>query len=96
MEQMTTDSLQNRLDELVRRQEVMKEVNAYYREKGTVIGCPCLSAEEAQELDEDTRRRYPMHKVPYPQYCLTNNSAAIRRLRAKVDGKEPKLKEKER
>ncbi len=61
----TTEQLQARLEVCKQRQAQMKAVNAYYRENGTVIGCPALSAEQAEVLDEDTRKRYPIHKEPY-------------------------------
>lgn len=83
----TTEQLQARLEICEKNQEQMKAINNYYREHGTIIGYPDLSAEEAEELNEDMRRRYPMHKQPYMPYTLKNNAAEIRRLKAQLDGR---------
>ena len=61
------EKLTIKLGECERLQDLMKEVNAYYRKNGKIIGCPCLSEKQAIELDESMRRRYPMHTQPYPQ-----------------------------
>ena len=82
--------LQARLEVCERDQEQMKAINAYYREHGTVIGYHDLSAEQTEELNEDMRRRYPMHNQPYMPYTLKNNAADIRRLKAQLDGRSVK------
>lgn len=87
---MNTEQLQARLDTCQRDQEQMKAINAYYREHGTIIGYPDLSAEQAEALNEDMRRRYPMHKQPYMPYTLKNNASEIRRLKAQLDGRSEK------
>lgn len=87
---MKTEQLQTRLEVCERDQEQMKAINAYYREHGTIIGYPDLSEEQAEALNEDMRRRYPMHKQPYMPYTLENNAAEIRRLKAQLDGRSEK------
>lgn len=87
---MNTEQLQARLDTCQRDQEQMKAINVYYREHGTIIGYPDLSEEQAEALNEDMRRRYPMHKQPYMPYTLKNNAAEIRRLKAQLDGRSEK------
>lgn len=82
--------MQVRLEICERNQEQMKAINNYYREHGTIIGYPDLSAEEAEQLNENMRRRYPMHNQPYMPYVLKNNAAEIRRLKAQLDGRSPK------
>ena len=79
------EKLQERLEACKREQEKMKEVNAYYRKKGTVKGCPCLTEEQAITLDEKVRNRYPIHKQPYPSFMLTNNNAEINRLKKRIE-----------
>lgn len=87
---MSKEELQARLAICERDQAQMKAINAYYREHGTVIGYPDLSAEQAEALNEDVRRRYPMHNQPYMPYTLKNNAAEIRRLKAQLDGRSQK------
>ncbi len=87
---MDKEQMQARLEICEREQAQMKAVNTYYREHGTVIGCPDLSEEQANMLDEDVRRRYPMHNQPYMPYVLKNNASEIRRLKAQLDGRSPK------
>ena len=72
---------QGKLERCKAEHEMMKAVNEYYRLHGTIIGCPAVSEEKAIELDEDMRRRYPMHNQPYMPYALKNNAAEIRRLK---------------
>lgn len=84
---MNKEQIQARLDTCLRDQEQMKTINAYYREHGTIIGYPNLSEEQAEALNEDMRRRYPMHKQPYMPSTLKNNAAEIRRLKAQLDGR---------
>ena len=80
----TTEQLQARLEICEKKQEQMKAINNYYREHGTIIGYPDLSAQEAEELNEDMCRRYPMHQQPYMPYVLKNNAAEIRRLKVQL------------
>ena len=79
------EKLTEKLSECERLQDTMKEVNAYYRKNGTIIGCPRLSEKQADALDESMRRRYPIHTQPYPPYALTNNNAEIRRLKNRIE-----------
>lgn len=81
----TTEQLQARLEICERNQEQMKAINNYYREHGTIIGYPDLSVEEAEQLNEDMRRRYPMHKQPFMPYTLRNKLAEIRRIEKTID-----------
>ena len=45
--------LQKKLDGLVKAQETMKAVNAYYRKHGTLDGCPHLSPDNIENLKAD-------------------------------------------
>lgn len=87
---MNKEQIEARLEVCERDQAQMKAINAYYREHGTIIGYPDLSEEQAEALNEDMRRRYPMHKQPYMPYTLKNNAAEIRRLKAQLDGRSEK------
>ena len=78
------EKLNKKLNECEQLQIMMKEVNAYYRQNGTVIGCSCLSPKQAKTLDENVRCGDPTHRQPYPAYALTNNSAEIRRIKMRI------------
>ena len=69
-----------------KQHETMKAVNEYYRKHGTVIGCPAVSEEKALELDEDIRRRYPIHKQLYMPSALRNKLNEIRRWEKHLNG----------
>ena len=79
------EKLQVKLKSCQRMQEKMKEVNAYYRKHGTVIGCPCLDESEALKLSEKVKDRYPIHKQPYPSFMLTNNNAEMKRIKQRIE-----------
>ena len=76
--------LKAQLDELTAMQEKMKAVNAYYRKNMTLDGCPDLLPEERKEIEELWERGIRIH-APYPYYHLTNNNAAIKRLRTRIE-----------
>ena len=76
---------QGKLERCKAEHEMMKAVNEYYRTHGTIIGCLAVSEEKAAELDEDMRRRYPMHKQPFMPYTLRNKLAEIRRIEKTID-----------
>ena len=79
------EKLQAKLETCQKEQARMKEVNAYYRKNGTVIGCPCLDEAEALKLSERIKDRYPIHKQPYPSFMLTNNNAEINRIKKRIE-----------
>ena len=70
---------------LERDQERMKAVNAYYRKNQTLDGCPGLSADEIEKLKADMARSYRVAPKPYESYVLTNNNAAIRQAKARIE-----------
>ena len=76
---------EGKLERCKAEHEMMKAVNEYYRTHGTIIGCPAVSEEKAAELDEDMRRRYPMHKQPFMPNILRNKLAEIRRVEKTID-----------
>ena len=76
--------LKAQLDELTAMQEKMKAVNAYYRKNMTLDGCSDLLPEERKEIEELWERGVRIH-APYPYYHLTNNNAAIKRLRTRIE-----------
>ena len=76
---------EGKLERCKAEHEMMKAVNEYYRTHGTIIGCPAVSEEKAAELDEDMRRRYPIHTHPFMTYTLRHTWAEIRRIEKTID-----------
>ena len=79
------DKLKAKLRDLEALQDKMKAVNAYYRKHGTLDGCPQLSAEELEKLRADMARNWRARPKPYESYLLTNNSASIRQVKARIE-----------
>ncbi|WP_368378242.1 LPD25 domain-containing protein [[Clostridium] symbiosum] len=77
--------LQKKLDGLVKAQETMKAVNAYYRKHGTLDGCPHLSPENLEKLKAAMVSGWHYEKKPFQSWELSNNNAEIRRIRQRID-----------
>ena len=77
--------LKLKLAGLEQDQEKMKAVNAYYRKNKTLDGCPGLSADEIEKLKASMARNYRAAPKPYESYVLTNNNAAIRQAKARIE-----------
>ena len=74
------------LKKCVDLQATMKEVNAYWRSRGTCIGAPGLTEEQAKKLDEKiASTQYSWEKQPFSSYELTNNNSQIKRLESKLN-----------
>lgn len=83
------EKLKRKLEGLEKQQAHMKAVNAYYRKHKTLEGCPGLSEEAAQAMQENWAGGwYPGR--PYPPYALSNNNANIRRIQARIAELEAK------
>jgi len=76
--------LQLKLKELEQNQEKMKAVNAYYRKNKTLEGCPQLSWDEIAGMKAGMARSWRATPKPYESFALTNNSANIRRVKARI------------
>ena len=73
------------LQKCVELQNTMKEVNAYWRSRGTCVGAPGITEAQAVKLDEQiATSRYSWDKQPFSSYTLTNNNSQIKRLEQKV------------
>lgn len=77
--------LTEKLERLQVAQTRMKQINAYYRKRGTCQGFHGLSSEQAEELDDRVRNGYSWEKAPYPPYALSNNNQEIRRLQGRIE-----------
>lgn len=77
--------LQAKLANLQESQETMKAVNAYYRKHKTLDGCPALSPQAIEKLKTDMAQGWHWGDKPYMPFQLSNNSAEIRRLKARIE-----------
>ena len=77
--------LQAKLANLQESQETMKAVNAYYRKHKTLDGCPALSPQAIEKLKADMAQGWHWGDKPYMPFQLSNNSAEIRRLKARIE-----------
>lgn len=75
--------LNAKLEKLIRAQETMKAVNAYYRKNKTLESCPELDSEATQKLKARMEIRGVQDK-PYPTWALSNNNAEIRRIKDRI------------
>jgi len=79
------NKLKAKLKRLERFQETMKAVNAYYRKNKTMDGCPHLSAEDIEKLKAEMARSWRADPRPYESYALSNNNAAIRQVKGRIE-----------
>lgn len=78
------EKLTAKLEACQKRQKFMKTVNSFYRKNGTAHGCPGVSEETAERMDEAVRTGYSWVTAPFPAYELSNNNAEIRRLKQRI------------
>ena len=82
--------LKEKLENLEESQEAMRLVNSYFREKGTLDGCPFLTMEQVQRLKSDMESSWHYGKSPYLPWQLSNNGAEIRRVKQRIGELERK------
>ncbi len=84
-EPLSADKLAEELRLCVELQSTMKEVNAYWRSKGTCVGAPGITEAQAKKLDAKiASTTYSWEKQPFSSYDMTNNNSKIKRLESKV------------
>lgn len=76
--------LNDKLETLIKRQNAMKAVNAYFKKHSTLDGCPDLDKKEAEELKELMKSGGSRTNKPYPTWELSNNNAEIRRIKGRI------------
>lgn len=79
------ERLQSKLARLEQAQETMKAVNAYYRKNKKLDGCPHLSPEAIESQKAAMATGWRTEDKPYPSWQLSNNSAEIRRVKARIE-----------
>lgn len=81
------EMLKENLEGFEGRQEYMQNINDYYNENGTMVGCPGIDEETAIQLDERVNEN---QSTPYPGRFFKDNYAEINRLKANIDRLENK------
>ena len=79
------DKLQDKLESLQAQQELMKNVNAYYRKNKTLDGCPDLTLEQIEKLKSSMNSSWHIEDKPYPTWALSNNNATIRNTQKRLE-----------
>ncbi len=79
------EKLQAKLKNLVENQAQMKDANAYYRKHGTCRGYEGVSEATAAEMDAHIEKAHSWEKQPFSSYMLTNNNAAIRSVKKRME-----------
>ena len=82
--------LKEKLEKLQNAQSHMKKVNAYYRKNGTMKGFEGITDEKAEEIDKAVQSDYSWITAPYAPYELSNNNAAINRIKKRIASLEKK------
>lgn len=83
------NKLKSKLSRLELNQELMKDVNAYYKRHKTLEGCAVIDVDTQRELKAAMTRHWRgENAVPFESYALSNNNAEIRRLRERIAGLE--------
>ena len=76
--------LEAKLANLISAQNLMKEVNAYYRKHQSLDGCPLLPEEEIGKLKASMNWGWRTDRKPFETWALSNNSAEIRRVKDRI------------
>ena len=82
---LAVEKLEKQLAGLIEDQEYMKAVNAYYRKRKTLDGCPELSDDVLMKLKASMSRDWRKNPVPFPAYHLSNNNANIHRVQQRIE-----------
>lgn len=93
---LAVEKLTKKLDTLQKAQNTMKAVNAYYRKHKTLTGCAgCLTVSETVIKAAESNIS-GIHGAPFPSWCLSNNSAEIRRVKSRIEDLQRKTEQEAR
>ena len=71
------EKLNENYDYIKSRQDYMQKVNDYFKENGTVIGCPGIETEAVTALEAKIKSG---QELPYPQSFFDNNTQTLNML----------------
>ena len=84
-DQNAIEKLEKKLAELEKDQEIMKQINAYYRKNKTLDGCTIVSETMIHQIKSAMARSYRIDPKPYEAWALSNNNANIHRVRERIE-----------
>ena len=82
------EMLTERLEKLEKELENSKAINAFWRKNKTLIGCPVIAPEKAEEMTkavEEALQRCPWQTSPVPAYELTSLRDKIKRTSERLE-----------
>lgn len=83
-DEFAIEKLQNRIEDLEKYQQFMKDINSYYRKNKTLEDCELLSETEKNEILKKMSI-YSWYDVPFAPYNLQNNNAEIKRNKQRLE-----------
>ena len=76
------EKLSENYDHIRNRQDYMQRVNDYFKENGTVEGCPGVEPEAVTSLEEKIKGG---QELPYPQSFFDNNAQTLKMLQSMMN-----------
>lgn len=81
---LALEKLSARLEGMKERHETKKKINAWWRKHKTMIGCPAISEEAANKIDDDMKNHKFHIDIPFASYSLSNSLAEIKRIEERL------------
>jgi hypothetical protein len=78
------EQLRAKVAALTVQRDAFKNLNAWWRKRGTMRGCPGVSDEQAAKLDAEIPTRYSWERQPVPKWRIANLGAEIRRAAERI------------
>lgn len=91
-DEFAIEKIQNKIEDLEKWQQTMKDVNAYYKKHKNLDECDLINEEEKTKILR-WMNNWSFYDVPYASYTLQNNNAEIRRNKQRLEELK-KLKER--
>lgn len=79
---LAIEKLQEKIEDLVKKQAEMKKMNAYYRKYKTMVGYENLSEDKALKFDECIQKSW--YKKPFSPFDLTSINTKIKNAQARL------------
>lgn len=91
-DEFAIEKIQNKIEDLEKWHQTMKDVNAYYKKNKNLDECDLISENEKTKILR-WMNNWSCYDVPYASYTLQNNNAEIRRNKQRLEELK-KLKER--
>ncbi len=77
--------LEDKLQILRKKQEIMKGVNSYYKKNGTCVGCNLITDVIAKAIDAKLNEQPGGDKKPFKSFELSNNNQNIQNVKKRIE-----------